>query len=1594
MYDKATSISRRGTIKGRLTRLYNFVQNFPELNGDINQLKIRKTTASECWNEFQKIQQEIEQNAEDAHVEEAYRIEVEELYFDMMASCETLVEKMKLSDETNVNEDEFNQRSSRQSTTIAGRSGSGTSNQASIVKLAALSVPEYSGDYKEWATFHDMFVALIHSNEALTDVQRFFYLKSALTGEAAKMIKSFETSAKNYTIAWECLKERYNNKRILVKNHTKAIFDLKHIDQESSAKLRYFIDSLQGHRKALEALGYETKNWGPLLVHIILIKLDTATLREWETQANKTEVSEVDELVEFLQKRFQILEAVEGVQKLNIKNDQKGHQSSSKSKKNDGAMFQKTNLMHATTTKLKCYVCNESHPIYRCPTFLVLSIPERKQKIDQLKICVVCLSKHAENKCKFKGCRKCGDKHNTLLHTTVNDDNSEPTASTSINAHAAGNVEHTHVLLSTAIINIRGKSNEIFCARALLDSGSQSNFITQELAQKLQLDRKKVNFAITGIDGATNHAHFSVTTAVQSRTTAYKETLEFLILPKITPNLPIKKIKLANSSIPNYVKLADPSYTEPGKIDVLIGAERFFEILKSGKYKSYENGPVFQETELGWVVAGLITEKTTANVHTFVTHTTNKENVDPLQNQLAKFWNLEEIATANHHDQDEKRCVEHFENTVKRGDDGKFIIQLPVTKEVEQLGDSRIIAQKRFLALENRLRRDRKLYEGYKEFINEYLQLGHMEIAPCKTITNSNTQSYFMPHHAVCRDNSLTTKIRVVFDASCATYTGLSLNDVLLKGPAIQDELICIVSRFRTHKYVLSADIKQMYRQIWVSEKDKNLQKILWRFKPDDEIKEYRLKTVTYGTKPASYIATGCLKKLSDEYKTQYPVASEVIAADFYMDDLLSGANSLEETITLRNNLITILHSAGLQLRKWVANKSQVLADIANVDNDPLRVLNLDNSPIKMLGLFWNPHNDTYEYKVNDPSQQITLITKRTILSNIATIFDPLGLIGPVVITAKIIMQKLWHKEINWDEQLPLPILKEWDEYCKELVKIEQIVIPRRIIGCDDYVNIQVHGFADASTVAYGACIYLRTTDRAGKHYTRLIIAKSRVAPLKTISLARLELCAAVLLVRLTQKIIPKLRLNITQQYYWSDSSIVLAWINAPSSRWKTFVAHRIGEIHEATSSSQWRHVKSENNPADIISRGCTPNKLWNNVLWWEGPPWINSNEDEWPQNMLEIKITENEIPEKLKSDVVSIVAIDEMSIIEKYSSLSKLLRVVAYIMRWKGRVINKLQFTTRTITLDEFNDSKERIIKIVQKQHFSKEINCLKQSQNVSNKSMLRFWRPWLDNNNILRVGGRLNKAESICNDKRNPIILPEKSTLTKLIFEFEHRRLLHAWPQALLAGIREKYWPMNGRNLARKIVHKCVRCFRTKPIICQPICGDLPKDRIEPGRAFEVCGVDYAGPILVKSSLRRNAQPTKGYICVFICFATKAAHLELVGDLSTNAFLAALRRFWSRRGPSKAIYSDNGTNFVGANRQLQELRDLFLSDQHNQRLQEVVNEVGVQWKFIPPRAPHFGGLWEAAVKSVKGHLRKILGNAMLTYEELYTVLVRIEAV
>lgn len=266
------------------------------------------------------------------------------------------------------------------------------------------------------------------------------------------------------------------------------------------------------------------------------------------------------------------------------------------------------------------------------------------------------------------------------------------------------------------------------------------------------------------------------------------------------------------------------------------------------------------------------------------------------------------------------------------------------------------------------------------------------------------------------------------------------------------------------------------------------------------------------------------------------------------------------------------------------------------------------------------------------------------------------------------------------------------------------------------------------------------------------------------------------------------------------------------------------------------------------------------------------------------------------------------------------------------------------------------------------------------------------MDASGILRVGGRLRNA-SCPYDQRFPVLLPKQHKLTELVVTHYHVTQLHAGPQATLAALNRQFWIINGRSVVRHLLHKCHKCFRDRAKTLQQQMADLPASRVEPTRPFLRSGVDYAGPLHVKSRKGRGGQTTKAYIALFVCFATKAVHLELVSDLSSGAFIAALKRFIARRGKCRELHSDNGTNFVGANRELKRLFKQFSGEQHNTLVTEFLSLEGISWQFIPAKAPHFGGLWEAGIKSTKTQLRRVVGNSILTFEELYTVLTQIEA-
>ncbi|XP_050063272.1 uncharacterized protein LOC114130946 [Aphis gossypii] len=1505
-------ITRRGQLKASITRFSNYLQS---QNIDSTEVKARREKIEDVWAEYEQVQSAIEmEEGSNIETQNRYRAEFEDLYFKTIA----IAEKIVIAASSVVSQDENTNKNTNTDIPNACMN-----KVLSSVKLSSLSVPVFTGNYQEWASFYDIFSALIDNNASLTAIEKFFYLRESLSGEALSSIKCLETTGNNYIIAWQSLITRYNNKRVLVQTHVKAIYDLETVGGDSAKRLRQFTDALNGHMRALEALGQEPTNWGPLLMHIILIKLDKTTLKEWEARAPCAEVPKLSELITFLDSRFKILESIETVKNINIK-------------------------AHNT----------------------LLHLPGGKNTVIE------------------------GSK--AVQSTVANVSTSEVIEeSTSLSAHASV-IQDDKVLLSTAMVSLRNESGQWVPGRVLLDSGSQSNLITEEMVQLLKLKKKHVKHDLCGIGGSTQKASSAVVATIAAEDKKFTLTVTCLVVKRITNNLPSKLLN-DNILIPRNIKLADPWFNTPRKIDLLIGAGYFYELLRTGQLRPSSGGPIYQETCFGWVVSGPADNVIDAGGWTAsavnLSLAENKET--DLEQSITKFWKLEEYESKSAYTKEEKECEAHFNKNLNRDESGRFIVKLPFKVNAPKLGNSYNIAERRFLLLEKRLQRDPKLKQDYVKFMSEYEALGHMERVNKEIENKDGEKKYYIPHHAVRNDSSTTTKLRVVFDASSKTDAGVSLNDILLKGPSIQDDLIYILIRFRTYNYVFSADIVKMYRQFLVVEDQRDFQRVLWRPEPTQPICIYRLNTLTYGTVPASYLATACLKKLAESECDGCPEVGESIIRDFYMDDFLGGAMLKGDAIKLRDNLISIMSKAGLELRKWLSNDPELIADVHS-DNNSIR--SMGEQMTKILGLHWKSDDDMLFYTV----QQVEVnapITKRKILSEIATIFDPLGLLGPIIIIAKIIMQSLWQIKLNWDDVLPDKICTEWQRYRDGLPSLNNLRIPRKIISNGILVNTEVHGFADASEKAYGACLYLRTTGVHGKTEVKLICAKSKVAPLKIVSLPRLELCAALLLARLSSRMIPKLNLKIDRRRFWIDSKVVLVWITSPSGRWKTFVAHRVGEIQELTACSEWSHVSTHDNAADVISRGCNAEDIGNKSIWWFGPEWLIKDADMWPKPTNVDKIEIEKMPEE-KSNVTSntynftCTLSSDFSLLNNRSSLKQIIRITAYCLRWRNNGLKSRKSVVGQLDVKELEYANLALIKMIQRTHFQKEINELKSPKaQVAGSSVLLRLRPFCDENDILRVGGRLANAIMLSEFQRHPIVLPRDSTYTRLLFQSEHVNLLHSGPQALVASIRQRYWPLGARSIARKIVHSCITCFKQKPIIVQPIMGNLPRDRITYNRPFSRCGVDFAGPIMIKSSLRRNAPCDKGYISIFVCFATKAIHIELVSDLTTKTFLQTLNRFFDRRGRSAVIYSDNATNFVGARRQLQDVFNLFQSDQHQDAVFTALSEKGVEWKVIPPRSPHFGGLWEAAVKSMKNLLFKVLGESRLTYEEMSTVLTRVEA-
>ncbi|XP_073955623.1 uncharacterized protein [Choristoneura fumiferana] len=1051
--------------------------------------------------------------------------------------------------------------------------------------------------------------------------------------------------------------------------------------------------------------------------------------------------------------------------------------------------------------------------------------------------------------------------------------------------------------------------------------------------------------------------------------------------------MPTGHIKPSSWLTNRDLAFADPCWNEPGPIDMLLSVDVFASSLRPGLIQGDPGQPTVIKTIFGWIVMGGgaldISRPRRGSCHVTTKITENLS----LDDSIRRFWELEDVHTPTNVllSKNDALCEQHFATNYRRTEEGRYIVPLPFADLTSKpiFNGSRAIALKRFSLLEKKLQLNSELSKSYAAFMKDYEACGHLE--RCDPPANDSGNFFYIPHHGILRLSSTSTPLRVVFDASARDARGISLNDTLLAGPKLQKNIFHLLLRFRWHAVVFTADVKQMYRQILVFPEDAEYQRILWRPSPREPIGDYRLLTVTYGVSSAPFQALRTIEQLAQDLENSHPDGSGVLKRDTYVDDIVTGADSVEQATRIRSELTRILASGGFHLRKWTSNRPDFFVGVPPEDLycEKFREFeSIDDMALKILGLSWLPQPDCFTFKVSVDDRRCT---KRTILSEIARIFDPLGLLSPLTFFAKYLMQLLWVSGVAWDDDAPDNISLEWKAFRAQLPVLSSVNVPRRMVS--DFVVLQLHGFCDASERGMCAVIYCRMLDANGVCTVKLSCAKSKVAPLRKLSIPRLELLAAVLLADLMTSVQEALKpFHVVQDTFaWSDSSVALSWIKSCPSRWKTFVANRVSHIQDTIPPESWRHVRTADNPADCGSRGLLPNDLINQTSWWHGPYWLSQPADAWPRSAFSVD-TDSYLGEQ---KLVTLVAHSSeetpfVILLNKFSSLKTLNRVVAYCLRYIHNLkhrLSKNKVITGPITPAEVTRALMALIKFSQMNYFSSEIELLKAHKFNSLPKTFKKLSPFVDDAGLLRVGGRLSRA-SVDFDIKHPLLLPRDDRLTVLLIEEYHQKFMHPGVQTLQNLLAKNFWILSPKRAIRAVVSKCLKCFRVRPTSASaPFMGDLPSYRINALKPFLSAAVDYGGPFDVSLGRGRGNKTYKAYICVFVCTATKAVHAELATELTTEAFLAALRRFVARRGHCRRLVSDQGKNFVGASNILKRLT------------QDAAHTSEIRFEFNPPGSPHFSGLAESGIKAFKTHLSRVVGQQRLTYEEFYTVLTQVEA-
>ncbi|XP_062703842.1 uncharacterized protein LOC134286270 [Aedes albopictus] len=1265
------------------------------------------------------------------------------------------------------------------------------------------------------------------------------------------------------------------------------------------------------------------------------------------------------------------------------------------------------------TQERPCYVCQSvKHRIRDCNKFKSMSFGDRMKAVETHQLCLVCLVPHGKWSCKSTrtcGIGDCAKKHHPALHpsqqsaakpTTSDCSGARSKSDAIVNVHRWNH--HTTIFRVVPVV-LHGKEVKI-STFAFLDEGSSSTLIDQELADMLNLEGKRQPLCLTWTSKVSRHEADS--RMVSLRISGNEDSESFPLVDVSTVrqlDLPVQTLQYDKLSR-RYKYLAGlpvKSY-EAAIPRILIGLDNTKLSLPIKIREGQHGGPVAAKTRLGWTVFGS-TDGTKVDFRSPVLHICKSTEETDLHDLVKGYFAMENLGVSIAEGPEaaaDRRAKDILRRTTIKRADGHYETGLLWRYDLVELPSSYGMAERRLLCLERKLRSNPELKESLERQISEYQVKGYAHKATPQELANSDPhRTWYLPLGVVTNPRK-PGKVRIIWDAA-AKANGVSLNDVLLKGPDLLTSLPGVLCRFRQREVAIAGDIREMYHQLKIRKEDCQAQRFLYRSDPSQKPDVFVMDVATFGSTCSPCSANFVKNKNALEWKTEHPEASAAVIENHYVDDYLDSRDTEQDMANLASDVRKIQAEAGFELRNWRSNSKKVLQSLGEDAAIQMKEFRVDKESQveRVLGMAWLPDVDMFVYFVKMPddierSDSTKVATKRSILRFVMSVFDPLGLISNLLVHGKVIIQDLWRAKVGWDDTIPAEIQHNWLRWIEHLSKLEKLQIPRCYFSGydpDSLHSLQLHIFVDASESAFACAAYFRIVDRDLPRCA-LVASKTKVAPLKPLSIPRLELQAAVIGSRIAKSVAEYHTLSVSRRFFWSDSKTVLSWIGSDARKYRQYVAVRIGEILEETQPDEWHWVPTKHNVADEATKWGKGPTFHPDSRWFTGPDFLFQPEDKWPQQQIPVADTEEEL---------RVVHVHRAKIIEPFidcdrlSKWERILRATAYVYSFIGRYRDfgkqGVSRTKRELTQEDMQRAEKALWRLAQADAYAEEITILQKESDghrplkLDRSSSIRQLSPFLDEFGVIRMAGRTEASPLASYDAKFPVILPKQHRVTELLIDWYHRRFGHHSNETVVNEIRQRYHISTLRIVVRKVTKKCQWCTVNKALPVVPRMAPLPEARVTPFvRPFSMVGIDYFGPYIIKI----GRSHVKRWVALFTCLVVRAVHLEVAASLSTESCKLALRRFIARRGAPLQIYSDHGTNFVGASRELaNQVASL------NRELAETFTDINTRWLFIPPSSPHMGGAWERMVRAVKTAMESINHSRAPSEEVFQTILCEAES-